>query len=283
MITASPESAGTDSLRPWTLPGLRGEPVHSEQGQRVQPQSRCHQGHPWQRVGLGREGVGYAGGQSPWPGSIGVDSDEKLFISDDHVSRIFTYDKDGNFLDSWGTKGSGDGELNGPSGLVFDKDDNLYVVDALNNRIQKFTKDGKFLAKWGSQGSGQGQFNMPWGINIDKDGNVYVADWKNDRVQKFAPDGEYLATFGSPGTGDGEVKRPSSVATDSEGDVYIVDWGNKRLNIYDSDGTFLTAFIGDADRLPPGAQAMVDANPDYRKARRRVDLTPEQRFEARWR
>ena len=76
------------------------------------------------------------------------------------------------------------------------------------------------------------------------------------------------------------MHRPSSVATDSEGDVYVVDWGNKRLNIYDAEGTFLTAFIGDADKLPPGAQAMVDANPDYRKARKRVDLTPEQRFEA---
>ena len=225
-------------------------------------------------------GVGYAGGQSPWPGSIGVDSDEKLYISDDHVSRIFVHDKDGNFLNSWGTKGSGDGELSGPSGLAFDKEDNLYVVDALNHRIQKFTKDGKFLAKWGGQGSGVGQFNMPWGITMDKEGDVYVADWKNDRVQKFTPDGKYLATFGRSGVGDGEVNRPSSVATDSEGDVYVVDWGNKRLNIYDADGTFLTAFIGDADRLSPGAQAMVDANPDYRKARRRVDLTPEQRFEA---
>ena len=45
----------------------------------------------------------------------------------------------------WGTKGSGDGEIDGPSGLVFDSDDNLYLSDHMNNRVQKFTKDGEFF------------------------------------------------------------------------------------------------------------------------------------------
>ena len=224
-------------------------------------------------------GFGFAGGESPWPTSVAADSDENVYISDDYVSRIFMYDKDGDFKGSWGRKGSGDGELDGPSGLAFDKEDNLYIVDSLNNRVQKFTRDGKFLAKWGSQGSGAGQFNMPWGIAIDKDGSVYVADWKNNRVEKFTPDGEYLATLGSPGTGDGEMKCPSDIAIDDQGDVYVVDWGNLRLNIYEAAGRFITAFIGDADTLSPWAQGVVNANPDYRKARRRTDMTPEQWFQ----
>ena len=210
--------------------------------------------------------------------SVDVDSNENIYVSDDYTSRINVSDKDGNPLSTWGTKGSGEGELNGPSGLAFDKEDNLYIVDGLNHRVQKFTKDGKFLTKWGSYGSSEGQFNYPWGIAIDKQGDVYVADWKNDRVQKFSPEGEYLATFGRSGTGDGELQHPSGVAIDNEGDVYVADWGNERLNIYSSDGTFLTAFMGDADRLPPWAQESVDANPDYAKARRRVDLTPEHAF-----
>ena len=223
-------------------------------------------------------GPGYSGGQSTWPMSVAVDGNENVYVSDDYTSRIHVFDKDGNPLSNWGTKGSGEGELDGPSGLAFDKQDNLYIADGLNHRVQKFTNDGKFLAKWGSQGSGEGQFNMPWGIAIDKPGDVYVADWKNDRVQKFSPGGEYLATFGKPGTGDGELHRPSGIAIDNEGDVYVADWGNERLNIYTPDGTFLTAFVGDADRLSPWAQATVDANPDVQKARRKVDLTPERRF-----
>ena len=223
-------------------------------------------------------GAGYAGGQSPWPISVDVDSDEKVYVSDDYTSLVYLYDSDGNYLGSWGTKGSGDGELDRPSGLAFDGEDNLYISDSLNHRVQVFTRDGQFLAKWGSQGSGEGEFNMPWGITIDKQGDVYVADWRNHRVQKFSPDGKYLATYGTPGSGNGELHHPSGVAVDHEGDVYVADWGNNRLNIYAPDGAFLTAFIGDAQNLSKWGQAAMDANPDHRKARLRADLTPERRF-----
>ncbi len=223
-------------------------------------------------------GPGFGAGQSPWPISVALDSQENVYISDDYASRIFIYDKDGESLGGWGTKGSGDGELNGPSGIEFDQNDNLYIVDALNNRVQVFTKDGKFLSTWGSPGCGEAQFDMPWGIAIDNNGHVYVADWNNDRVQKFTAEGRYLTTFGTPGMGDGELRRPSNIAIDSEGDVYIIDWGNKRLNIYTPFGDFLTSFMGDADRLPKWGQEQVDANPDVQKARRRADLTREQLF-----
>ena len=223
-------------------------------------------------------GLGFGGGQSPWPTSVDTDSQGKVYVSDEHTSEIHMFGEDGTYLGKWGTKGTGDGELNGPSGLAFDKEDNLYIVDSLNHRVQALTRDGRFLHKWGSQGSGNGELNMPWGIAIDKNGHVYVADWKNSRVQKFGPDGEYIASFGSPGTGEGELHRPTGVAIDDEGDVYVADWGSHQLNIYSSDGTFITAFVGDADSLSVWAQSSVDANPDYQKARRRVDLTPEYRF-----
>ena len=227
-------------------------------------------------------GLGFGNGQTPWPDSwptsVALDSKENVYVSDEFANLVLIFDKDGNFLVSWGEKGSGEGELNGPSGLAFDREDNLYMVDSLNHRVQKFTKDGKFLSAWGSHGSGQGHFNMPWGISIDREGNVYVADWGNHRVQKLTPQGEYLASFGHPGTGDGELYRPASVAIDSEGDVYVADWGNNRLNIYSPDGAFITAFLGDAEELSPWALALLDANPDYLKARQRVDLTPERLF-----
>jgi tripartite motif-containing protein 71 len=223
-------------------------------------------------------GPGFGGGKSPWPTAIAVDSHENIYIADESTNTLVIYDKGGELLSSWGTAGSADGELGGPSGLAFDGDDGLYIADSLNHRVQKFTKEGRFLSNWGSQGSGEGQFNMPWGITVDKEGNVYVADWKNDRVQKFTSEGQYLATFGSSGADDGELSRPSRIAIDSEGDVYVTDWGNFRLNIYAPDGVFITAFIGDAETLSPWAQALVDANPDCLKARRRTDLTPEWRF-----
>ena len=204
---------------------------------------------------------------------------EKVYLSDEYTNDGCTYyDKDGNYLNSWDTKGTGDRELNAPSGIAFNKEDHLYVVDTLNHRIQKFTKDGKFLLMWGSQGTGEGEFNMPWGIAVDKEGDVYVADWKNDRVQKFSNDGRYLAKFGSPGSGDGELCRPTDVAIDNDRDVYVTDCNNNRVNIYSPDGTFITAFVGDAETLSPFALELINANPDLQKARRRVDTKEEWRF-----
>ena len=223
-------------------------------------------------------GPGFAKGQGVWPFSVAVDSDEIIYFSDDYTCEIFMYDKDGELLGKWGKKGSLEGELNGPCGLAFDKEDNLYVVDTLNHRIQKFTKDGKFLLTWGAYGSAEGELNMPWGITVDSRGDVFVADWRNDRVQKFSPEGEYLATFGSSGTGDGELNRPTDVAVDGEGDVYVTDWANDRLNIYTQDGVFITAFLGDAEVLSTWAQEVLDASPDFTKARRRADPSFEWTF-----
>ena len=223
-------------------------------------------------------GPNFGGRLSRWPRGVAVDRADNVYVSDDFANVIFLYDVDGNFQGNWGTEGSGDGQLRSPNGLAVDNEGNIFVVDSLNHRIQKFTRDGKFLAKWGRRGSGKGAFNMPWGIAVHDGGDVYVADWKNDRVQKFTAGGEYLATFGGPGTSEGELKLPSDVAVDDDGDVFVTDWGNDRLNAYAPDGTFLTGFYGDAGTLSVWAQDVVNANPDYRKARRRADLTPERWF-----
>ena len=223
-------------------------------------------------------GLGYAGGESPWPSSLDLDREENVYVCDEYVNRVFTYRKDGRLLGSWGESGSGQGEFSRPSGLAFDREDNLYVVDSLNHRVQVFTREGRFLRGWGGHGSAPGKFNMPWGIAVGRDGYVYVADWKNDRIQKLTPEGEHVASFGTPGTGEGELQRPTGTAIDAEGDVYVADWGNSRLNVYASDGAFITQFDGDADGLSRWSQNLVDANPDYQRARQRADLTPERRF-----
>ena len=218
-------------------------------------------------------------GQFTRPTSLAVDRDGNVYVADQWLNRISTFDEDGNFLDKWGLPGSGEGELSRPWGLAFDKEDNLWVVDCGNDRVQKFAKDGKFLAGWGHAGSSSGEFNMPWGITIDNEGDVYVADWKNERVQKFTPSGEHLLTFGAPGSGPGELRRPSGVAVDADGDVYVVDWGASRVHAYGPDGAHFTTFEGDAQQLSGWGQMVVDNNPDILKARRRAkSLEMEQRF-----
>ncbi len=217
--------------------------------------------------------------QTMWPTSVALDRKWNVYVADEWLHRISIFDEDGNFLDKWGIPGAGKGELNRPSGLTFDREENLYIVDSWNNRVQKFTKDGTLLSMFGEEGSGEGQFNMPWGITSDNQGDIYVADWKNHRVQKFSPDGTFLAAFGTFGAGIGELNHPTGVAVDGDGDVYVADWANSRVQIFAPDGDVITSLIGDAQAMSKWGQLKLDANPDFRKARRRVkSLEPEWRF-----
>ena len=198
-------------------------------------------------------------GQMVSPSALALDSQGRLYLSDDALQRITVYDRDVIFLSKWGTPGSGDGEIDGPAGLAFDAEDNLFVVDHKNHRLQKFTKDGRFLAGFGSFGSGEGEFNLPWGIAVDGPGDLYVADWRNDRIQKLTADGEYVAEYGG-------LNRPSSVAVDSVGNMYVADWGNQRVQVMAPDGTLMQTLRGQAT-LSPWAREYLEANADELAAR----------------
>ena len=149
-------------------------------------------------------------GQLRWPGGIAIDSDDRVYITEQHTQKMNVYDESGGLIERWGRYGSERGEFKEPTGIVFDAEDNIYLADAGNHRIQKFTKDGKHIAMWGGYGSGEGEFNLPWGIALDGDGNVYVSDWGNNRVQKFTKDGEFIMEFGEAGDGKGQFHRPSA-------------------------------------------------------------------------
>jgi DNA-binding beta-propeller fold protein YncE len=188
------------------------------------------------------------------------------------------FDAQGNFVRSWGSFGSEDGQLNRPSGLAVDPDDNVVVVDHLNHRIQRFSPEGQRLGGWGSQGSEPGQFDMPWGVVTDASGNVYVADWRNDRIQKFSPDGQHLASIGRSGSGDGELRRPANLGVDREGTIYVADWGNERVVVFTPEGYPLTTIIGDSEMSKWGAEFLA-ANQDLLEGRKvMADGSPEKRL-----
>ena len=231
-------------------------------------------------------------GQFLWPISVALDKDINVYVADEYLHRITVFNKDGEYLNHWGTRGSGDGELDGPSGLAI-RDEIIFVVDSRNHRVQKLTLDGKYLGQFGSFGDGPGQLNTPWGIGLDKDSNVFVADWRNDRIQSFTADGKWLASFGQPGTGGdasiarkhggirlvprpvGVFNRPTGVAVDKDGDIYVADWLNNRVQVLTPEGRFITEFTGDAHLSKLGA-AKIESNPEMIHQRNGVrDFTPE--------
>ena len=203
-----------------------------------------------------------------------VDSQGRVYVSDEHVHRISVFEPSGAFLSKWGTHGSKEGELDAPSGIAFDSQDNLFVSDTYNNRIQKFTAGGRFLLSFGSKGNGDGQLSMPWGVTVDAMENVYVADWGNDRIQKFSSDGEHIGGYGTSGNEDGEFHRPSGVAVDNDGYIYVADWGNERVQVLDPHGGFVMKLRGQAT-LSKWAENFLSINVEEGRARATANLELE--------
>ncbi|HXV38667.1 MAG TPA: HYR domain-containing protein [Nitrosopumilaceae archaeon] len=189
-----------------------------------------------------------------FPQDLALDSAGNVYVTDYGNRRIQKFDSDGNFLHTWGVKGSGNGQFQVPAGIAIGKDF-VYVVDNELNRVQKFDTSGKYITQWGSKGTESGQFLLPQNIAVDPNGDVYVADTGNSRIQKFSSDGKFLLSLGSSGLGNGQFLNPRGVSADSQGSVYVSDSGNNRIQKFTLDGVFLKSFdvsSGNSLRYPQG-------------------------------
>jgi len=147
-----------------------------------------------------------------------------------------------DFVMSFGTAGTGNGQFDHPTSIAFDSSGNIYVTDFANHRIQKFSSSGTYLSQFGTFGSGNGQFYNPYGIALDSSGNIYVTDIWNHRVQKFSSSGIYLSQFGTFGSGNGQFYNPYGIALDSSGNIYVTDILNHRVQKFSSSGTYVSQF-----------------------------------------
>jgi tripartite motif-containing protein 71 len=147
------------------------------------------------------------------------------------------------FADTFGSLGSGAGNLKAPSDVAIDSSGNILVVDKGNNRVQGFTPTGQYMASVGSLGSGNGQFNRPTAIAIAANGDLLITDSGNARVQRFSSAGAYLSKFGSKGTGNGQFggSGPEGIAIDASGNIWVSDTYGGRLQKFSSTGTFIKA------------------------------------------
>jgi len=100
----------------------------------------------WTRVTPPRPAID---GQFRQPTDVAWDPEGNIFISDGYInSRVAKYDKNGDWVKSFGQPGNKPGEFNIPHGIAADAKGNLYVADRQNKRIQVFDGDGKFLRQW---------------------------------------------------------------------------------------------------------------------------------------
>ncbi|MEX2304067.1 MAG: hypothetical protein WD733_24190 [Bryobacterales bacterium] len=129
---------------------------------------------------LGKAGVSKAGRDTfIAPTACAVAPNGDILIADGHFprpstsqqdgDRIVRFTIDGNYVNSWGRKGSGPGEFDGPHAMAFDSQGRLFVADRNNNRIQVFDQQMRYLDDWR-------HFGRPSGLAITSDDTLYVSD-----------------------------------------------------------------------------------------------------------
>lgn len=154
------------------------------------------------------------------PFDVLLSDDGGLFVTEFGADRIAVVSAQGLKTGSFGSTGSGDGELLGPQYLATDGRGYLYVSDYGNRRIEKFTTDGAFVLDFGGPvGSFRG-LRDPTGIAYDS-GRIYVSDSGRGEVVVFDESGNYVGSLVT-----GLVERPESVSVYRPGVLLLAD-GNR--------------------------------------------------------
>jgi sugar lactone lactonase YvrE len=178
------------------------------------------------------------------PTDIAVVPSGDVFISDGYGNnRIVHFDRDGQFIKSWGKLGSKPGEFSIPHAIVQDSKGRLYVADRNNARIQVFDESGKLLDVWRN-------LLVPWGLCVGENDEIWACGsspmaWADDDtllgtppkdqlVMRFASSGRLLALWTIPKGVDGkeqpgEVNWAHAIAVDSHGNFYLGDILGKRI------------------------------------------------------
>ena len=184
------------------------------------------------------------------PTDVAWDSAGNTYISDGYVnSRIAKYDTHGDWVKSWGERGTGPGQFNLPHTIAVDSRDNIYVGDRSNRRIQVFDTEGRFLRMFTidvppAPGTRGVNGNVPTGAalaaTIGAPNSICIPPGASEvmfvgestfpgRVFKVTLEGKVLGVIGRSGR---ELKRFSGahqLACPSERELYVAETSNWRV------------------------------------------------------
>ncbi len=105
--------------------------------------------------------------------ALAISPNSELFIVEAGKNRIIKYDLDGNLLDTFGGRGSGDSQFDNPGSIDVTNGLKLFVTDVGNKRIQIFDNRYQFIGSYSSLLIPKYRFD-PSFISVDEFGNLFT-------------------------------------------------------------------------------------------------------------
>jgi NHL repeat len=177
-------------------------------------------------------------------------------------------------LSSFGTFGSGAGQLGSPRGVTVGPRGTVYVTEVENHRISVFDAAGRFDfaigegvrpdggdtctatsgCKAGLQFASNEALSNPIGAALGPEGRLFISDnIENGRVTVYNSVGTFQYGFGV-----GRLHEPGGIEFDRSGLLHVANSGENRIDVFTPGGTFVRGIGKDVG--PGGADVCTESS-----------------------
>jgi DNA-binding beta-propeller fold protein YncE len=189
---------------------------------------------PLEQLSLAPGGGQYSGANKPYSfhreTDVAWDPQGNIFVSDGYGdSRVVKYDKNGRFIRSVGTRGSGPMQFSTPHAIAVDAKGLVYVADRGNSRIHVLDNDLNPKAMYDNVGApwavciSAGPHQYLYSSNSFPTGNNFDQAAITGEVYKMELDGTVLGRFGKAGHGFKEFSSIHQMDCRNPDEIYVAE------------------------------------------------------------